>query len=146
MLVEKIMADIRKRLLCIEPTATLMQAARLLDDGRDMVLVCDQAAQLAGVITKTDVVRMIGHCDGARCTAPATDAMTRDVLTSTPKAWLHDIWKTMQTRELKNVPIVDENGALLGILNARDALQALLQEVRYEEELLHDYAMSLGYR
>lgn len=146
MLVEKILPDIRKRLLCIEPTATLLQAARLLDDGRDMLLVCDVGRGLAGIVTKTDVVRMTGRCVGAGCTAPVTEAMTREVLSTTPQAWLHDVWKAMQDRELKNVPVLDNDGTPLGILNARDALQMLLQEVRYEEELLRDYAMSLGYR
>ena len=146
MLVEKILPDVSKRLLCIEPGATLLEAARLLDDGRDMVLVCDSTGRLAGVLTKTDVVRMTGRCEGASCTAPIAEAMTRDVLTTTPRAWLHDVWNPMRDRGLKNIPVVDEGGAALGILNARDALQCLLQEVRHEEELLRDYTMSLGYR
>ena len=37
-------------------------------------------------------------------------------------------------------------GVALGILTARDALLTLLREVRYEETLLRDYAMNLGYR
>ncbi len=47
---------------------------------------------------------------------------------------------------LKNIPVLDESGVVLGVLNARDALLTQLQEVRYEEALLRDYAMSLGYR
>lgn len=146
MLVDKILPDIRERLLCIEPTARLLEAARLLDDGGDMVLVCDGERHLVGIVTKTDVVRMISRCAGASCTAPVTKAMTRDLLTTTPKAWLHDVWKLMRDRGFKNLPVVDEGDTVLGILNARDVLQILLQEVRYEEELLRDYAMSLGYR
>ena len=146
MLVEKIMPAVRKRLLCIAPTATLLQAARMLDDGADMILVCDTANRLAGIVTKTDVVRMTGRCSGASCTAPVSDTMTSEVLTTTPQAWLHDVWKLMNERSLKNIPVLDEDGAVLGILNARDALQTLLQEVRNEEELLRNYAMNLGYR
>ncbi|TYB91220.1 cyclic nucleotide-binding/CBS domain-containing protein [Oceaniovalibus sp. ACAM 378] len=146
MLVEKILPDIRKRLLCIKPHETLLQAAGLLDNGSDMLLVCDDARQLAGIITKTDVVRMIRRCSGASCTAPVTDAMTRDALTTTPKAWLHEAWKLMRVKGLKNLPVLDVDGSVLGILNARDALQTLLQETRNEEELLRDYAMNIGYR
>ena len=32
------------------------------------------------------------------------------------------------------------------MLNARDVLQTLLQEVREEETLLQDYVMNIGYR
>jgi arabinose-5-phosphate isomerase len=146
MLVEKIMPDVRKRLLCIAPDATLLQAARLLDDGSDMVLVCDHARHLAGVVTKTDIVRMTGRCAGASCTAPITGAMTTEVITTTPGAFLHDVWQVMSKRGLRNIPVIGEDDTAQGILTARDALQTLLREVRYEETLLRDYAMNLGYR
>ncbi len=146
MLVEKMLPTLRKRLICIAPTATLLQAARLLDDGTDMILVCGDANRLAGVVTKTYVVRMTGRCSGASCTAPVSDAMAQAVLTTTPDAWLHDVWNMMRDRGFRNIPVLDEHGAPLGILNARDALQTLMQEIRNEEELLRAYAMSLGYR
>jgi CBS domain-containing protein len=45
-----------------------------------------------------------------------------------------------------HVPVIDEDPKPLGVLNARDALQALLSEVEEEEELLRDYVMGIGYR
>lgn len=146
MLVEKILPDVRKRLLWIQPTATLLEAARLLDNGTDMLLVCGGAMRLAGIVTKTDVVRMTGRCEGANCVAPITSAMTHEIFTTTPNAWLHDVWKMMQKRGLKNVPVVDKNGAALGILNARDVLKSLWQEVQHEEDLLFNYVMNVGYQ
>ena len=146
MLIDKMMPAVRQRLLCIEPGATLLQAARLLGDGSDMVLVCDNAQHLAGIVTKTDIVRMTGRCAGANCTAPIARAMTTEVVTTTPATLLQDVWQQMNELGLKNLPVLDEKGAVLGVLNARDVLLTLLQEVRYEEALLRDYAMSLGYR
>lgn len=146
MLIEKIMPTVRKRFLSVEPDATLLKVARLLDGTGDMVLVCDAAKHLTGIVTKTDIVRVTGRCSGASCTAPVADAMTTDVLTTTPKTLLQDIWQVMNERALKNIPVLDENGVALGILNAHDALLTQLQEVRYEEKLLRDYAMSFGYR
>ena len=51
----------------------------------------------------------------------------------------------MKERRLKNIPIVDEDVRPLGVLNARDALEALLEEVEYEEVLLREYVMCVGY-
>ena len=51
----------------------------------------------------------------------------------------------MKQRGLKNVPIADGQSRPLGILTARDVLQLLLQEVEYEELLLRDYVMGIGY-
>ena len=72
--------------------------------------------------------------------------MTRDVACCQPKDWLRDVWNTMKERQLKNVPITDDSARPIGILNARDALQALMQEVEQEESLLRDYVMCVGYR
>jgi CBS domain-containing protein len=43
-----------------------------------------------------------------------------------------------------HIPVVDENSKPLGVVNARDALRALLAEEKYEESLLRDYVMGVG--
>jgi arabinose-5-phosphate isomerase len=145
-LIQKFLPTARRHLQSIDVNAALLQAARRLGEGCDMLLVCDAAGRLAGVLTKTDVVRQTGRCTGASCTAPVIEAMTRDVTTVTPDGWLQDVWDIMKARGFKNIPIVDANRHPLGVLNARDVLQTLLQEVREEENLLHDYVMNIGYR
>ena len=72
--------------------------------------------------------------------------MMRDVVTCRPGDWLDDIWSIMKSQELKNIPVVDQDFRPIGVLNARDALQALLKEVKDEETLLRDYVMCVGYR
>lgn len=52
----------------------------------------------------------------------------------------------MKDRGLKHVPVIDAESRPLGVLYARDALQELLKEVEYEELLLRDYVMGIGYR
>ncbi|HDZ72324.1 MAG TPA: CBS domain-containing protein [Aurantimonas coralicida] len=146
MLIQKFLPTASKRMLCIEMTATLLEAARLLDDGSDMLLVSDVEGRMAGILTKTDVVRQTGRCAGASCTAPVVEAMTRDVITAEPEGQLHDAWEVMKTSGFKNVPILDSDGKPLGVLNARDVLQMLLQEIQQEENLLRDYVMNIGYR
>jgi hypothetical protein len=63
----------------------LIQPAILLASGSDLVIVCDSAGILAGVVTKTDVVSQICHCHGAGCITAASLAMTRDVVFCRPK-------------------------------------------------------------
>lgn len=145
MLIEKLLPEARARMRCIEVGAALLQAARLLDDGPDMLLVRDEEGRLVGVLTKTDVVRQTGRCAGASCTAPVIEAMTGDVVTARAGDWLHEVWEIMKARGLKNIPIIDDAGRPIGVLNARDALQVLLGEVRHEEALLRDYVMNVGF-
>ena len=100
---------------------------------------------MRGVVTKSDIVAQISQCLGASCTTGVFSVMTRDVACCQQKDWLHDVWSIMKERQLKNDPITDDLARPIGILNARDALQALMQEVEQEESLLRDYVMCVGY-
>ena len=49
-------------------------------------------------------------------------------------------------RTLPCAPILDDDGRAQGLLHARDVAIALLDEVNYEELLLRDYVMGVGYQ
>lgn len=146
MLVENLMPAALARLVTIRDDAPLIEAAKLLRAGTDLVLVCSPEGPLAGVITKTDVVEQISHCLGASCTTAASLVMTRDVVACEPGDWLNEVWAKMKEHGFKNVPVTDRDCRPVGVLNARDALQMLLKEVENEESLLRDYVMCVGYQ
>ncbi len=146
MIVEGILPAARERLITIGDDAPLIAAAKLLRDlDADLVVVHDCDGVLAGVITKTDIVRQISHCQGAGCMAAASVVMTQAVIYCRPDNLLHEIWLVMKERHLKNIPILDRESRPIGVLNARDALEALLGELEYEEVLLREYVMCVGY-
>lgn len=147
MFVERMLPIARDRLVTIRDDAPLIKAATLLRDlDCDLIVVCNSDELLAGVITKTDIVRQISHCDGAGCTTAASAVMTEIVILCRPGDRLPEVWSVMKERRLINIPIVDQDVRPLGVLNARDALEALLEEVEYEEVLLREYIMCVGYR
>ena len=147
MFVKRMLLIARDQLVTIRDDAPLIEAATLLRDlDCDLVVVCNSDGLLTGVITKTDVVRQISHCRGAGCVTAASALMTRAVVLCRLGDRLNEVWSVMKERHLKNIPIVDQDVRPLGVLNARDALEALLKEVEYEEVLLRDYVMCVGYR
>ncbi len=84
MLVQGLLTPARARLVTIADGAPMIEAAKLLRRGTDLVVVCGTAGLLAGVITKTDVVGQISRCQGASCLMAASLVMTRDVLLCRP--------------------------------------------------------------
>ena len=146
MFVEKLLPAAREKLVMISGDAPLIDAAKLLRAGTDLVVVCAPSGVLAGVITKTDVVGQISHCQGTSCGTAASLVMTRDVILCHPADGLHDVWRRMKERGVKNLPITSDEGRPIGVLNARVALQLLLDESEDEELLLRDYVMGFGYR
>lgn len=146
MLVEETVPAARQRLVTLADSAPLIEAARLLRHAdTDLVVACGPEGLLTGVITKTDVISQISQCQGCGCTVAISSVMTREVMVCRPGDWLNEVWSNMKARKLKNVPITDQDFRPLGVLNARDALQALMQEVEDEEALLRDYVMCVGY-
>ncbi len=70
MLAERLLVQARERLATIPDGAPLIEAAKLLRVGTDIVVICNISGVVAGVITKTDVVGQISQCQGASCMTP----------------------------------------------------------------------------
>ncbi len=146
MIVQNILPRARERLAIIEAEAPVRKAATLMSEPHtDLIVVCDHG-DMVGVLTKTDIVSQIGRCMGAGCAARVDSIMTRDVTYCRTNEMLLDVWSVMKERGLQRVPILDEARRPLGIIYAREALQALLSELENEDELLRDYISGVGYR
>lgn len=146
-LVSSIAEVARSRLVTIGVDGLLRDAAKLLADTQiSLVVVCDTDGAMAGVITRTNIVQLIGGCCGSACVISAADVMTPDVIYCRPSEYLPDVLSMMEKRGFVHVPVVDENSRPLGVINARDALRQLVAEGEYEGALLRDYVMGVGYR
>jgi len=146
MFVERMLPAARKRLVTIKDDAPVIEAAKLLlDCHAELLVVCGNDELVAGVITKTDVVRQMSVCQGSGCTMASSSIMRRTVVHCQPTDVLQNVWSVMKDRGLKNLPILDRDLRPIGVLNARDALEVLREEVEYEEVLLRDYVMCVGW-
>jgi predicted transcriptional regulator len=146
MFVQDILPAARARLVTLKDDAPLTRAAHLLGSGTDILAVCGQDGKMVGVITKTDVVKQIGICQGEGCRKHAAAVMTNEIMLCQSGDKMAELWARMKTRGIKNVPYVDDDARPVGMINARDLLQALLGESVHEETLTRDYIMGVGYR
>jgi CBS domain-containing protein len=146
-LVSSIDAVARSRLETIGLGASLADVAKRLSDTQiALVVVCDSEETMVGVITETDIVRQVGRRGERACTTAAADVMTRNVTSCRPTDSLLDVLSMMEKRGLIHVPVIDERSRPSGVVNARDALRALMAEEEYEASLLRDYVMGIGYQ
>ncbi|CAN5196629.1 hypothetical protein BH11PSE14_BH11PSE14_14080 [soil metagenome] len=147
MFIDQILPQARERLATIGAAASVTEAAEVMSRPHtDLVIVCNDAGSIVGVITKTDIVTQIGRCGAGGCAARVDTIMTREVLSCRANESLQDVWTAMKARGLKCIPVLDGEGRPIGILYLRDVLQSLLGEVKDEETLLRDYVMNVGYR
>lgn len=147
MKVEDLLPTARQKLATIPQSAKLTEAAARLGTAcGGIVVVCDDQGVLAGVVSKTDIVSRISRCQGCSCAEMVEMVMTREVIHCHADEPLQHAWNRMKEHGLMHIPIVDHEHRPLGVLGARDALQALLGEVEQDETLLRDYVMGIGYR
>lgn len=145
--IENLIASARNHLVTISDKAALTEAAaRLGTDNAGLVVVCDDTGRMVGVVSKTDIVSRISACTGHTCTMMVASVMTRDVALCRPNDPLEMVWNVMKDKGHLHIPVVDKDNRPLGLLYARDVLQALLREVKHEEDLLREYVMGIGYR
>ena len=45
-----------------------------------------------------------------------------------------------------HIPIIDDNSRSSGVIDARNAIRALMAQATYNESLLRDYVMGVGYQ
>lgn len=145
--VEKLLPLIKERLITVSCNAPLSDVAKLLcTPENNLIIVCDNDDKMVGVIAKTDIVRHVGEFQNRDCGVKAGAIMTKGVVSCLRDGWLRDIWAIIKQKNLKNIPVIDAENRPIGILNVKDALQALLEDVEYEEQLLREYVMGIGYR
>jgi signal-transduction protein with cAMP-binding, CBS, and nucleotidyltransferase domain len=81
-----------------------------------------------GIVSERDVVEAVAagmHPDQTR----AVDVMTADVAFASVRESLLAVTTRMLDNEIRHLPVV-EDGVVVGVISARDALQALADEVR----------------
>lgn len=145
--IEELLPQAQDRLVTVGTGAPLTEAAQFLFEPTcRMVVVCDHAGIMMGVITRTDIIRQIRHCQGCSCTTRCLMIMTTQVISCRPDDRLDEIWTVMKENGLHSVPVIDRGGRPLGLLSARDGLEALLASVECEKSLLSDFVMGVGYR
>jgi CBS domain-containing protein len=139
-------AAVTKARLAVIPTdATLRNAAVALSGPHiGLVIVCEENGTVAGVVSKSDLVRHL-MLDGIP-EAPVAAQMSRDIVSCRPEDDLYSTWKVMAAGSFQNIPVLGTDSKPLGVLDIRDAMKVLFEQEEYQERLLFDYVAGVGYQ
>ena len=104
--------------------ATAEQAIRtMLDRHVGAVAVVDENQRVAGIFTERDVLRRLSLGERNPRTTPVRDVMTTPVELATQATTPGEALATMVDRNYRHLPIVEDDGQLLGMLSIRNVLQ-----------------------
>jgi CBS domain-containing protein len=146
-LVKHILESAQRRLALVTGEASLSDAAEILaNPTTPLAVVCDGEGRAAGVISRGDVVKVVATAGVGAWRLNAGAIMTKPVLSCHVDHPLQQVWETMNSRSLRAIPLLDDDGRPRGVVHARDVATALLDELGRDETLLRDYVLGVGYQ
>jgi CBS domain-containing protein len=127
----------------IQPTATVLEAARLMNDrGVGGVVVVDEANSLLGIFTERDILRRVVAVGLPPESTKVADVFTRDIVTCTPDMNVEEIGSIMSTRRVRHLPVVDVRG-LHGVVTIGDLLAHRLSDQETTIQHLNSYVFDM---
>lgn len=101
--------------------------ARLIDAKVTGAPVLDDAGALAGFVSEQDCIQeMLNEAFFCEEAVNVSKVMQTNVLTLTPDTSVVEVAQTMMGNKPKNYPVI-QHGKLVGLINRRDILRALLE-------------------
>lgn len=125
--------------------ASVAEAIRLmLDRHVGAVAVIDGERRVAGIFTERDVLRKLALSGQDPEKTPVRDLMTTPVELATSLTGPGEALATMVDRHFRHLPVVDDNGKLLGMLSIRNLLQWRVDDLTQELDSLEQYVANDG--
>ena len=113
---------------------SLSQVAVMMRDGDMGSIPVVEDGKLVGIVTDRDiVVRSIA--DGKDANSPVADAMTTEIFSVSPDDFVFEAIRLMGDKQVRRVPVVDQSGALAGIIAMADIALEMEDEREIAETL-----------
>ena len=106
----------------IEPTATAEEAAKIMKSEDIGSLPIVDGDKLVGVITDRDLaIRVVAEGRGTDTTVG--EIASKDVVTVDPEQSVEDAARLMAEHQVRRLPVVEEDGRIVGIVTQADIAQ-----------------------
>jgi diguanylate cyclase (GGDEF)-like protein len=115
-------AHMSRAVVTIPPETPLIEACRLMAERRIGCVVVASGPEPLGLVSERDVVRRFARRQGL--SVPVSQVMNRPLLTTVPGEPVLDALERMRDHHIRRLVVVDERGALVGIITQTDILEA----------------------
>lgn len=121
-------------------SATVLEAARLMNEHRIGALVVTEGDRVTGIFSERDVLIRVVAAEVSPSQVRVGDVMTSPVAVCTPTTTLNECRTVMRDRRIRHLPVVDGE-KLIGMVSIGD-LSATAEEesqatIRYLYEYMH---------
>jgi len=126
-------------LIALPGSASVMEAARRMDEaGIGAMLIVADDGRAAGVFTERDLMVRVIVAGKDPHQVRLDEVMTTDLFTVTPDRQINAVWREMQARHIRHLPVLEDD-KVVGMLSLRDLLHEHLDVKRHEVQALTAY-------
>lgn len=120
---------LKRDLVCCAANDSIQTVAKVMDQQNIGCVLITENRIPVGIITDRDIVT---RCvvDGVDCRQkPVRDIMSSPVTCAGITDGIYDVVRLMKEKEIRRIPVVDQNGNAVGLLSFGDMLQLLQTEL-----------------
>jgi CBS domain-containing protein len=103
----------------VSPDQTIQDAAKIMRDEDTGVVPITEGDNLTGVITDRDIV-IRAVAEGRDGQTTVREVASQDVVTIDPQQNLDEALRLMAQHQVRRLPVVEEDGKLVGIVSQAD--------------------------
>jgi CBS domain-containing protein len=123
----------------IPPDATVRELlAQLSEHNIGALVVSSDGASVDGIVSERDIVRFLPDNDKL-LDSPVSAIMTTDVYTCGIHLRARELMQVMTERRFRHVPVVNEDGRLIGVVSIGDVVKSRMEELEFERDELDKY-------
>ncbi len=132
--------------MCCTPSTSIVEAAGMMRDqdvGPLPVVESEGSKKLIGIVTDRDIVVKLLAQGADMQSATVEQAMTADPVCCRPEDDVHRALDAMSEHQVRRIPIVDEGGAIVGIIAQAD-IALRLQSDKETGDVVEDISERSG--
>jgi CBS domain-containing protein len=124
----------------IPETASMLDAVQAMNEYRiGCLVVTREDTTISGILAERDVIRRLGCAQEDLSRVPVSDVMKREVIVCTPADGLDAVRSVLRDQWIRQMPVVDPGGRLVGIISLGDLNAYMLSEEEVVITYMHDY-------
>ncbi|MEQ8762299.1 MAG: CBS domain-containing protein [Planctomycetota bacterium] len=120
----------QQSLVTIEPRTTVREAAKKMAQADVGSLAIMDGDRLAGIFTERDLLRRVLVAEKDLDATLVSEVMTKDVITCQPGTGVNSAILLLRRHKVRHLPVVSEDGKVVGMFSIRDLLREEMQELR----------------
>ena len=118
---------------CIDADATVLDAAKLMNERRIGALVITQGEKVIGIFTERDILNRVVAAQRPAAKTVVKDVMTAPVACCRRNTTESECRAVMRSKRIRHIPVVEDD-CLVGIISIGDIIE---EETAQKDETIH---------